>query len=521
MIHFHNCKCFGAYSISDTTIIHKYYQRHLNKRIHASSSPLSIDNPDTAPLDDDTNKEAIISFFRDRYSISERRQVASKVQTAMESLQLHLNHDAALIVTNPMQSSSSSLVPHLSIQHDILPKIELLDSLKPGLGWRVFSRYPAEFAHPDAGEYWQIMAASLYAIDFSPDRITRLFAKHPSLFAHCVRSPGNLRKLFEWLGRDLGIEDQDIARIVDRAPLLLQTDCDFVLKPRLDGLRELGLAEGKIGGVLKRQPELLLVDPDTILERVECFQKHLSLRGEGYTGENGDGEKEGLMMMSIDIDGGGEVGRMLASHPSVFLSNIATTLPSLTSYLHHHLNAPPALQKKLILKGDVLTRSLGTIEKRVDYWLTTVGVTKKQLCTMLDRFPRLLIYPMEEERYARKIDFLKDWLELDLIRSLVTFPQYVSYSLSGRIAPRAAAVIYLRGGGGGGGGTLSSCSEEEEDRDDDLQQTNMRKKRRTTLLLSHLALSDEAFCTNYGFSEEEYQLFLQEWPSSELGSTWH
>jgi hypothetical protein len=505
MIHFQHCKYFGANSIPTTPHIHKYYQRYTNKRIYPSSSSLSVENPTTtAPLDDDTNKEAIIRFFRDRYSISERKQVASKVQTAIESLQEHLNNEAALD-TDKIQSSS--LVPQLSIQHDILPKIELLDSLQLGLGWRVFSRYPAEFSHPDAGEYWQIMAASLYAIDFSPERITRLFAKHPSLFAHCVRSPGNLRKLFEWLGRDIGIEDEDIARIVDRAPLLLQTDCDFVLKPRLDFLIELGLAEDKIGSVLKRQPELLLVDPNTILERVECFQKHLLLGGNGETGEKG-----GLTMMGID---GGEVGRMLASHPSVFLSNIAITLPFLTSYLHHHLNASSTLQQKLILKGDVLTRSLGTIEKRVDYWLTSVGVTKEQLCTMLDRFPRLLIYPMEEERYVKKIDFLNEWLELNPITSLVTFPQYVSYSLSGRIAPRAAAVIYLGGGGGG----------EEDGANDDIDQTNRRKKRRrrrrSTLLLSHLALSDAAFCTNYGFSEEEYQLFLQEWPLTELGKTWH
>lgn len=505
MIHFQYCKCFGAHSITTSPSIYKYYQRHPSTRNNASSSPFSIENSEDTTAtaidgDTDTDKEAIIRFFRDRYSISERRQVASKVQTAIESLREHFHNEAALIDTNPIHSSS--LVPHLSIQHDILPKIELLDSLQLGLGWRVFARYPAEFSHPDAGEYWQIMAASLYAIDFSPERITRLFAKHPSLFAHCVRSPGNLRKLFEWLGRDLGIEDEDIARIVDRAPLLLQTDCDFVLKPRLDVLSELGLAEDKIGGVLKRQPELLLVDPDTILERVECFQKHLLL--------GGDGEKGGLTMMGID---GGEVGRMLASHPSVFLSNIAITLPSLTSYLHHHLNASSTLQQKLILKGDVLTRSLGTIEKRVGYWLTTVGVTKEQLCTMLDRFPRLLIYPMEEERYVKKISFLKEWLELDPITSLVTFPQYVSYSLSGRIAPRAAAVICLGGGGG------------EEGNYDETDQTNMRKKRRrrrrNTLLLSHLALSDEAFCTNYGFSEEDYQLFLQEWPLTELGKTWH
>jgi len=135
------------------------------------------------------------------------------------------------------------------------------------------------------------------------------------------------------------------------------------------------------------------------------------------------------------------------------------------------------------------------------------------LCTMLDRFPRLLIYPIEEERYVKKIDFLNEWLELNPITSLVTFPQYVSYSLSGRIAPRAAAVIYVGGGGG------------EDGANDDIDQTNRTKKRRrrrrSTLLLSHLALSDAAFCTNYGFSEEEYQLFLQEWPLTELGKTWH
>ena len=52
-----------------------------------------------------------------------------------------------------------------------------------------------------------------------------LFSRHPCLFGHVVRSPDNLRCLFGWL-RELGLGQADVLRLVDRLPLLLQTDVE-------------------------------------------------------------------------------------------------------------------------------------------------------------------------------------------------------------------------------------------------------------------------------------------------------
>ena len=100
----------------------------------------------------------------------------------------------------------------------------------------------------------------------------------------------------------------------------------------------------------------------------------------------------------------------------------------------------------------------------------SLGFTPAQLAAALNRFPRLLLYPMDQPKYRAKLAFLQEALRLPPA-ALVAFPQYVSYSLEGRIGPRAAAAARLAG---------------------------------RELRLHDLPKSDAAFCQRYGIDPGAY-----------------
>lgn len=388
------------------------------------------------------SREEVTQWLRERYSIEEKRRVEPRV-------------DIALAALKAVEGDRTELL----LERDILPKIELLDALTDGLGWSVFSRYPAEFGHPDAVDYWRIMAASLYAIGFSPERISQLFKKHPSLFANTVRNPGNVRLLFEWLSRDLGCNEQDVAKLVDKVPLLLQLDCESVLKPRMQFLFDLGLPPTKAPALLRRQPELLAVDSEYINERKEWLQKQ------------GASDRD--------------VTRLLASHPSALLSSIDGTLAPLQSFLTGELRAPEAIARRVLLYGALFTRSLDTIRLRIVLW-KELGFTDADLILILQRFNQFLACGVESDKCQAKLEFLRKELRLPVLKSLVAFPQYISYSLHRRIAPRAAAALHFGG---------------------------------KTLELPRLAYPIKRFCTSYKCSVEEYNGFIKEWKEGQ-GKEW-
>lgn len=49
--------------------------------------------------------------------------------------------------------------------------MQVLEALAPGLGWRVFCRYPEVFASPDAVECWRLAAAYLFTLGVAPDQV--------------------------------------------------------------------------------------------------------------------------------------------------------------------------------------------------------------------------------------------------------------------------------------------------------------------------------------------------------------
>ncbi|PRW56726.1 mTERF domain-containing mitochondrial [Chlorella sorokiniana] len=349
---------------------------------------------------DDTN---VVDFLFHQYKLNVRRQVRGKAERALVALQ-EAQPDAA----------------HLSVERDILPKLELLEGLSPGLGWKVFRDYPEQFASPDAVECWRMLAAYLFTIGIEPDQITSLFTRHHVLFRHAVARPDALRRLFTWLQHDLDLPSASIMRLLHRCPTVLQLDVDEVLKPRLQLLLDLGLTvERAMKGVL-RVPEVLRVSPGVLEAKVAYYTDELGLTKR-------------------------EVGAMYARDPSTLLISLPR-IQEVATWLGDEagLGLSPALRGKVVAKGGLLKYPLTTIQERVAYWQAHMGFSLPELHAVLDRLPRLLLYPVHERKYQDKLAFLRDELRLPQREVLLSFPAYLTYSLPGRIAPRAAASLAFK-----------------------------------------------------------------------------
>lgn len=411
---------------------------------------------DVATVDDVTD------WFRRSYrTMYSRGSVRSKVERA----------EGALRSVDPSRQC-------LSLQRDILPKTQLLDALSPGLGWKVFSRYPEEFAHPDAEDYWKIMAALLYTTGFSPEEVSTLFRRHLCLFAHTVRDPFNVKLLFEWM-QELGILQSEVMKIINKTPLILQINVETILKPRLAFLEdEFGVDRHTAVAAIKRHPELLCIDSSVLQKRIQFLQQSL----EGLPKE--------------------DISKMFTAQPSLFMLKTTERLAPAISFLQEELGCEGPLLRRVITQSGLLTRSPETIMARVNS-LKEFGIPLDSLREMLQRFPRVLLYPLDEPKYQKKLQFLTEIAQCQPA-DVVTFPQYLSYSLPERIAPRVAAVLAVRQQMRGGGGT-------EEER------ANVPP---AFPPLSPLAMKLEQFLKHYNMSLEEYEVVVEKWKQSEEAQKW-
>jgi len=322
------------------------------------------------------------------------------------------------------EPSGAIITTPTAVLSGIEAKLDLLDSLKFGLGYTVLQRYPVEFLDESALELWSIMAAVLFTTGFSPESIGALFQKNPCLFASAVRSPENVKELFEWL-REQGIVETDALRVVNRFPLILQADVRSCLEPRLAYLAgELEMPREEVAKSIVRHPELLSVESAWVQTRVSYYRQQLGLGAE-------------------------DVRALFRRQPSAFAVDVERYLVPMTAIMREYFGNPPSSSSSslstAVVKSGLLSRSVDTVRARIRAW-NELGMSKEDLRVALRRFPRLLCYPVDRDpKYTDKLAFLKAELGVDVPAAVRSFPAVVSYSLDRRIRPRILGIKKLTG----------------------------------------------------------------------------
>lgn len=205
--------------------------------------------------------------------------------------------------------------------------------------------------------------------------MAQLFGANPSLLAATVRAPANLASLLDWLRGELGLSGEALARLAAAEPRVLQADLERELKPRVAHLRAMGLSPAALAGSLRRYPQLLLVEPASLRARADHLQRL------------GLGEEDLAHMFARDPG-------MLIYLPSRMDAGLVV--------LRRRLPLAPGALAKVVAKGGALKLSAEGLEARLDTWEQGLGFAPAQLARMLDRFPRLLLYPVDAPKYRAK-----------------------------------------------------------------------------------------------------------------------
>ena len=411
----------------------------------ATSAPGTSSSPRaTTPLE---------GILLERYAGKRTRVSLTKLAKRVESLE-YLGPFGSLESLESLESPSPSPSPsstHQDPLEAIVAKLDLLDSLKFGLGYAVLQRYPVEFLHESAFELWSIMAAVLFTQGLSPESIGSLFKKHPCLFASAVRSPDNVKELFEWM-REQGIVEKDALRVINRYPLVLQADVGECLEPRVAYLcEELSLPREQVIPSVVRHPELLSVESGWVQTRIAYYREHLCLDEE-------------------------DLRALFRAQPSAFAVDVERYLVPMTKILRSYFDLDRS--SRHVVKSGLLSRSVDTVLARIRAW-TDLGLCDDDLRVALRRFPRLLCYPVTDAKYQEKLGFLRDELGVELSEAVRAFPAIVSYSLDNRIRPRVLAVRKLTGG-------------------------------RKTVTIQQMAMTEAAFLKVHGVDASAYAAFVRD-----------
>lgn len=157
----------------------------------------------------------------------------------------------------------------------------------------------------------------------------------------------------------------------------------------------------------------------------------------------------------------------------------------LVEYLRHDLGAPQDLILSILARGRLATISAASVCARVDGWMA-LGFSKEDICDMLRKYSNFLRVSPLSPRVQAKLAFMEDRSEgLGMERrALVSHPQYLSYSLTDRVGPRAEATLRLTG---------------------------------RRIRLGDLGSSDASFCCRLAVDQEVLNDFIRQWRRSAVG----
>ncbi|XP_058068455.1 transcription termination factor MTERF4, chloroplastic isoform X3 [Magnolia sinica] len=263
--------------------------------------------------------------------------------------------------------------------------------------------------------------------------IGRVVVKYPWVLSTSIQE--NYEKVFSFFNAEK-VPKMSIDRAIRSWPHLLGCSTSK-MKTMVDQFAELGVKNKKLGQVIAASPQLLLQKPNEFLEVVSYIEEL------GFDKES--------------------IGRILSRCPEIFASSVENTLKKklnlLIEFGIYRNNLPRVIRKyPELLVSDVnntllprrfvkarpspLTATFANLLCvcgtsglcfRMKY-LMKIGLSKREVASMVNRFSPLLGYSIEEV-LKPKLDFLVCTMNKP-VRDVVEYPRYFSYSLEKKIKPR-------------------------------------------------------------------------------------
>ncbi|KAG0624279.1 hypothetical protein M758_3G236300 [Ceratodon purpureus] len=254
------------------------------------------------------------------------------------------------------------------------------------------------------------------------------------------------KKLVEvatFLVEECGVPKLKVADALLGNVFLASSRIEDCLRPKATYLLSLGITKEQVGKIIDRCPQILTYSME---QRVLPIQRKLiecGLKMEDigkavmkYPGLLGTGiNKIDRTIQFLKAAGVVEIAKCICRHPQILSLSLDGKVHNMTSFLKSDLLLDTeVINKTISLQPSIFTYSVEhNLRPKVIYFLS-LGLERREIGRMIAVHPAIMGHSLETS-IKPKIDFLVNVMHRT-VNEIVSFPQYLSYSLVSRIQPR-------------------------------------------------------------------------------------
>jgi mTERF domain-containing protein, mitochondrial len=237
-----------------------------------------------------------------------------------------------------------------------------------------------------------------------------------------------LRRKVDVLRDNLNLSPDDVRKVLERQPTILQLSADKNLAPTILFLvRALDLGKDELRTLVVESPSVLGYRKDNLVSKINFFSR--------------------LMGYSID-----ECRELLVAEPKLLRCGVATSLIPTMRFFVRDMEIPLEQLRKIVQRNPrVLLYSLddNLIPKVIYFLIMTLQMSLVQVQKLLCAYPEFLDYNLDRHTLPIAKYFMKDleYSPSEMASILLKFPRLVTYQLA-RIKHRVGYLRYEIGLGG-------------------------------------------------------------------------
>ena len=239
-------------------------------------------------------------------------------------------------------------------------------------------------------------------------QVARAIDRFPLVLGFSIGS--NLKPRFEWI-KGLGLSQSQVAKVILRRPSVLGLSIDANLKPTVEWIKGLGLSQSQVAKMIATNPAVLTYSIETNLKPTSKWIEGLGLSRS-------------------------QVSKMIARFPGVLGYSIEANLKPTVAWIEELGLSRSQVAKMIFRSPSVLGLSIDANLKPTVEWIKGLGLSQSQVAKMIATNPAVLTYSIETN-----LKPTSKWIEgLGLSQSQVakmiaTFPAVLGYSIEANLKP--------------------------------------------------------------------------------------
>lgn len=252
-------------------------------------------------------------------------------------------------------------------------------------------------------------------------------------------SAKKLEEVACFLAEECGMPQMKVADALLRNVFLASSSVDEYLKAKVEYLKSLGITKDQLAKLIARCPQLLSYSMELRVEKLvevglrtedigKVVVKHPGLLGTGI------GKIDGIVEF-LRAAGVVEVSKCILRHPQILSLSLTGKVHAMTAFLKSELLLSSAqINRTISIQPSIFTYSVESNLLPKVLFFQELGFAKQEIGRMVALHPAIMGHSLEVA-IKPKIHYLLNVMKREL-DEIASFPQYLSYSLPGRIQPR-------------------------------------------------------------------------------------